>query len=60
MEEKERPTRKMGETEVMKLLETLREISETFRKRKWNPIPCGPREFIIEFPNENALNHLLS
>lgn len=50
----------MGETEVMKLLETLREISETFRKRKWNPIPCGPREFIIEFPNENALNHLLS
>lgn len=49
-----------GETEVEKCLDALREMSETFRTRKWNPIPCGPTELVIELPNENALEHLLS
>lgn len=49
-----------GETEVEEALKILRGISETFKNTDWNPIPCANREFVVESPNANALEYVLS
>lgn len=49
-----------AQTDVEKAVDALRGMTGSFKKRKWDPIQFKPKEFIVEFPNENALHHLLS
>lgn len=49
-----------GETDIEEAIKTLRGMSESFKARNWNLQRLAPGEFIIELPNDNALNYLLS
>lgn len=35
-------------------------MSESFKNRDWNLVPCGNRKIVVEFPNANALEYVLS
>lgn len=47
------------ETDIEETLMTVREMSETLKRRNWDPMQLSPREYIIELPNENALDYLI-
>lgn len=47
-----------GETTIEDAIKALREMLETFRKRNWDLREIGERQFVLELPNENALNYL--
>lgn len=49
-----------GEIEIEDAIRSLREMSETFKKTKWDPRQIRARDYVVEFPNDNALNYLLS
>lgn len=47
-----------GETTIEDAIKALRKMLETFRKRNWDLREIGERQFVLELPNENALNYL--
>lgn len=49
-----------GETSIEEALKTLKIMSDMFKKRNWKPRRIGGREFVVDLPNENTLDHVLS
>lgn len=49
-----------GEVTLEDVVRTLREMSEIFKKNTWKPRQIGPRKFVIELHNDNALDYLIS
>lgn len=49
-----------GQIDIEKVINTLREMLDTFKTNNWDPIRCGPWAYVIKFTNENVLKHIRS